>query len=686
MERPLIARKLERLFLRTVADFEGYHTIAVIDHLGLVTVKVSDRVRIRHLTRLDSAEGTTDRSPSREASIRLFARLESQPPPEILIESPYIDESGEASFLAAISKLDYDTGELGVVIILKCRLTPFLAYLGNVAFFGEDLISATLPDGKVLKTVPPANVISAPGLDVLEADREGLGLWTLDQGILAVKDLRVVPDQPGVVVAIGIPTALLFKDLEPAIRFFTIIFLLSLAFAVGIALYLSRYLSTPIVRLAEATSRLAQGDFSARVRTDTTGEVGVLVDSFNQMSAGLESRTRALRDGEARFRTLVDHAVDGLFVVDFDGRFVDVNLHACESLGYTKAELLALELTDIQTEMSLEEFQDMQRKVSPGVAITKEGNHRRKDGTTYPVEVRIGTIEQGGQTMFLALARDTTERQLAGEARRKAEEELEAQRTVSMRSDRLRSLGEMAAGIAHELNQPLVGVRGLAEHVLISLDRGWEITNDKLKDRLSRIVEQADRMVHIIDHIRAFAREAGKPDLSDISVNDVVDSSVDMVGAQFRSLGVGLHTDLSENLPVVLANPFSLEEVIINLLNNARDAIGEHSGNGFVASVTVMTRTNDGASGPEVAIDVQDTGGGVPDDILARIWDPFFTTKDPDKGTGLGLSISKGIVEEFGGSMAIDSRPGEGTTVSILLPAVNGSVNGVSNAQQGEIR
>ena len=294
------------------------------------------------------------------------------------------------------------------------------------------------------------------------------------------------------------------------------------------------------------------------------------------------------------------------------------------------------------------------------------------------VDERTAALESSNEHLL----QEINDRIQAEDAQRQAKTDLEIQRSLSIRSDRLRSLGEMAAGIAHELNQPLVGVRGLAEHLLISMERGWEVTDDKVKGRLSGIVKQADRMVHIIDHVRMFAREAGKPDLSDICVNDVVNSSVDMRGAQFRSTGVDLQTDLSENLPLVLANPFSLEEVVINLLNNSRDAVGEQNGNGFVASVSVMTRIREADSGPEVVIDVQDKGGGVPDDILARIWDPFFTTKDPDKGTGLGLSISKGIVEEFGGSMSIDSRPGDGTTVSILLPAVNHLSNGVSNAKR----
>ncbi len=249
--------------------------------------------------------------------------------------------------------------------------------------------------------------------------------------------------------------------------------------------------------------------------------------------------------------------------------------------------------------------------------------------------------QNGRPTEIVGSLVDITQRIEADEARMNAERELEAQRALSIRSDRLRSLGEMAAGIAHELNQPLVGVRGLAEHVLISLDRGWEVSEDKLRDRVRRIVEQADRMVHIIDHIRMFAREAGKPDLCPVSLNEVVSSGIDLLGAQLKSHGVALEANLAEELPNVLANPFSLEEVLINLMNNARDAV-EGSQNGSAPRISLRTYLEAEGAQPKVGIEVGDNGCGIPDDLLTRIWDPFFTTKAPDKGTGLGLSISEG--------------------------------------------
>lgn len=246
--------------------------------------------------------------------------------------------------------------------------------------------------------------------------------------------------------------------------------------------------------------------------------------------------------------------------------------------------------------------------------------------------------------------------------------ELEEQRTLSMRADRLRSLGEMAAGIAHELNQPLVGVRGLAEHCLIAIDKGWDLSEEKLKERLTGIVEEADRMVHIIQHVRLFAREAGKPELSKVQVNDVVKSSIDLVCVQFRSHNLDITAEMADGLPAVMANPYSLEEVILNLLRNARDAVEDRLGTDGWAEARVVVRT--ASNGHGVHIQVEDNGVGIGEDVLPNIFDPFFTTKDPDKGTGLGMAISRSIVEDFGGVLQVESTRGSGTTATIDLPAM----------------
>jgi C4-dicarboxylate-specific signal transduction histidine kinase len=285
-----------------------------------------------------------------------------------------------------------------------------------------------------------------------------------------------------------------------------------------------------------------------------------------------------------------------------------------------------------------------------------------RDGLENHVEER--TADLRAATQQLAAANKELQDQI-GE-RLRVEAELETQRTLQMRSDRLRSLGEMAAGIAHELNQPLVGVRGLAEHTLLGQERGWELKAETLQERMEQIIAQADRMVHIIDHVRRFAREAGRPEMTTVQLNDVVQSALSLLQVQLRTHGVSLSTHLAADLPLIYANSFSIEEVALNLLNNARDAVEEKMAADKLTSGWIKVET--GHSPDEVWVQISDNGTGIAADLQEKIFDPFFTTKDPDKGTGLGLSISRTIIEEHDGRIEVQSTPGQGTSITIALP------------------
>ncbi len=383
----------------------------------------------------------------------------------------------------------------------------------------------------------------------------------------------------------------------------------------------------------------------------------------------------SLENSEQRCRSIVETATDAIITTDYTGNIIFWNRGAASVFGYSVEEAIGMSVTAIMPERFREAHEKgMQRVCSTGesciVGKTIELAGLRKNGGEFPIELSLATWEAKEDKCFTAIIRDVTERK-EDEDRRTVEKELDKQRVLSMRSDRLRSLGEMAAGIAHELNQPLVGVRGMAEHLLLSIVRGWELTEEKIQERAEAIIEQADRMVHIIEHIRMFARESGSPELRPVHVNNVVKSSMDMLGTQFRSRGVELKCELAEDLPVVSANPFSLEEVLINLLINARDALEEKAKTDPESVPSqILLRTLLDQADPEkyVKIEVVDSGVGITDDVLDKAFDPFFTTKEPDKGTGLGLSISKSIVEDFGGTIDIQSTPGLGTTVTISLP------------------
>ena len=261
-------------------------------------------------------------------------------------------------------------------------------------------------------------------------------------------------------------------------------------------------------------------------------------------------------------------------------------------------------------------------------------------------------------------------RQLSEEIqlREAAEKRLEIQKSIQIRSDRLRSLGEMAAGIAHELNQPLTGIRGMSELILFGIKNN-SIEVGRISEITADIIGQTDRMAHIINHVRLFARKAGSADTSYIDLNKTIASALSLLSTQFTSHGLSIIKDMAQCALVIQANPYSLEEVVINIMNNARHAVEsrkETAGNNYMPVICITTFMAEGAGhNSRAVLEIRDNGFGMSQETAEKIFEPFFTTKDPDKGTGLGMSICKSIVESFGGTIDFSTKEGEGTTFMI---------------------
>jgi PAS domain S-box-containing protein len=260
--------------------------------------------------------------------------------------------------------------------------------------------------------------------------------------------------------------------------------------------------------------------------------------------------------------------------------------------------------------------------------------------------------------------------------RRRAEAELAAQRLQAVQADRLRALGEMATGVAHELNQPLNGIRAFAEGMLLGMERQWSIPAAEQQETLRDIIAQVDRITVIIDHMRVFARDESEQSAVAFALATPVTGALKLLGAQLRVHGIALHNQVTDDLPLCQGWPNQVEQVLLNLLTNARDALD-------LRVSQWRRRRPDAASAwrPEIAIDAQlahdgravelrvsDNGGGIDPAIVDRVFEPFFTTKGVGKGTGLGLAIVRGIIDRHQGSVRIDNRPGEGLAVAVALP------------------
>jgi histidine kinase len=256
------------------------------------------------------------------------------------------------------------------------------------------------------------------------------------------------------------------------------------------------------------------------------------------------------------------------------------------------------------------------------------------------------------------------------------EAELEAQRVRAMQADRLHALGEMAAGVAHELNQPLTAIATTAEGFVLRQQAGLEIPGPRTAEMMVDVLALTERMSNIINHMRVFARETSEEAPTSFSISEVVQNMLRFVEMQLKVHGITIRLDIPEELPQCKGWPNEIEQVLFNLVSNARDVLDERQ-----EKIKTEESPSDPQWEPVVGIQVEwtekeddlkihisDTGGGIDEAVFSRIFDPFYTTKEVGSGTGLGLSISKGIVEKHDGRLEVENRIDEGVTFSVILP------------------
>ena len=277
----------------------------------------------------------------------------------------------------------------------------------------------------------------------------------------------------------------------------------------------------------------------------------------------------------------------------------------------------------------------------------------RKDGQMIFVNIGISASEYSGQAVLLVTTSDVTV-------------QLMAQQQL-IQASKMATLGEMATGVAHELNQPLSVIKTASSFLRRKAGKGEEISPDILETMVEEMDNHVDRASKIIGHMRDFGRKS-EVVKEKVPINDVLRRAVDFFKQQLKLREIEVVEHLEKDLPPVLADPNRLEQVFVNLLINARDAIekkgeaqGPKAGPKFI---TLKTKADDAM----VAVEVSDTGTGIPESLLHRVFEPFFTTKKVGKGTGLGLSISYGIVQDYDGTIKVKSKEGEGATFVIRFP------------------
>ena len=390
-------------------------------------------------------------------------------------------------------------------------------------------------------------------------------------------------------------------------------------------------------------------------------EILRLQDSFQHMLYKMDRYEEELRSSEEKHRLLFNANPNPIFIIDKAGfGILDVNERAMGQYGYSKEELLRMTFLDLGHRREGDVVKEF-LSLSPGeTGFISKKTHKRKDDRKLYVAITVSPFTLRGKEAWIVTTTDITE-------------SVETE-TQLVQASKMTTMGQMASGIAHELNQPLNVIKIASDFVLRMIKRGEKIEYDDLRTVSEEISGHVDRASGIINHLRDFSR-ASAPVKLELDINRPIMDVFKVLGQQLRLHQIEVKLELAENLPAILAEHNRLEQVFINLVTNALDAIDEKAKKKGPDCGEKSISISTFAAGGEVVAVVSDTGIGIPDGVREKIFEPFFTTKEPGKGTGLGMSISFGIVRDYGGTITVKSKEGVGTTFEIRFPVSAGSEN-----------
>jgi histidine kinase len=330
-------------------------------------------------------------------------------------------------------------------------------------------------------------------------------------------------------------------------------------------------------------------------------------------------------------------------------RILECNDSAEEAYGYRRDEIL---LTSFLNFFEESEQQNLALELRTSSTL----NHVRqvtKGGRSILVNMRTSRSEYGGRPALIVTASDIISVLMV--------------KPQVVQAGKMATLGEMTAGVAHELNQPLSVIKTASSFLLSRAEKGEPVQPDVLKAMIREIDSHVDRASVMVRHIRDFGRISA-PSLIEVRVNEVIVRALESFSQQLRLRQIEVIRDFAPELPSVSADPNRLEQVLINLLLNARDAIEEKREHEPASASRDRITVRSSLGLENVKIEVHDTGIGVTADVRDRIFEPFFTTKKVGKGTGLGLAISYGIIQDFCGRIDLESLPGEGSNFIVQIP------------------
>jgi histidine kinase len=379
------------------------------------------------------------------------------------------------------------------------------------------------------------------------------------------------------------------------------------------------------------------------------GEI-VAVMEMNLDITHIKELEEKLRISEMKYYSIFNNIPNPVFVIDIDTlTILDCNESVEKVYGCSKEDVTAKSFLN----MFSEEDRDYYALKLRTSTFLGQAKHKTRGGGTLYVNIRVSPSEYEGQRVLLVTTSDITKR-------------LETEQQL-LQASKMATLGEMATGIAHELNQPLAVMESASSFLMRKLKKKENIEDEHLQIMAEKITTNVDRATKIINHLREFGRKTDA-NLEKVQVNHLLTKAHELLSQQLKVRGIEVVWQLAEGIPAIKADPALLEQVFINLLLNARDAIEEKLSTALVKKGSEKITLKTSSDGDKVTVEVADTGNGIPKDQLDKIFEPFFTTKSIGKGTGLGLSISYGIIKDCGGNILVKAGKGARFIIEFPIP------------------
>ena len=468
------------------------------------------------------------------------------------------------------------------------------------------------------------------------------------------------------------------SEVFAAVRYITaisvLVTFLLLIYAPIVVFRIMKNITTPLKHFVQRTYEISAGDYDIRIGAQKHLEFATLAENFDRMAGSIQRREEELKKSEDRFKILSEQSFMGMAIIR-EEKIVYVNSAFCTIIELPEEALLHRPFREILQLAHSDDVSALVRAVTlENLEVPLQTRLQFETRHIKWIEIYSKKVEYGNEEVTMLKLIDITEKKTL------EEQEKHHQRHL-VQTDRLSSLGVLVAGMAHEINNPnqfimsnTPLVMAAWENVLPILKEYYEDNGDflvagknfsEIRDQipqlLAGIADGAKRIDRIVGDLKRFTREGIDETMSDLDINLVIASTITLLSGTIQKATKKFSTSLAKELPKIRGNTQKLEQVVVNLVLNACQAV-----TGREQAVTVMTDFDEKEG--RVRLKVRDEGRGIAEEDLFVIMNPFFTTKRESGGIGLGLSISHSIVEEHGGTMRFESKPGRGTTVTVSLP------------------